>query len=81
MARQLLTHRAGAEATLQVGQLCRSVRSVAAEYGVGWDTLMSAGVRHGTPLFEGPRRVGHVRALGVDEHSYLAATVHLCASC
>ena len=72
--RQLLTHRAGAEATRQVGQLCRSVRSVAAEYGVGWDTLMSAVVVHGTPLVTDPHRVGHVRSLGVDEHSYLAAT-------
>ena len=72
--RQLLTQRAGAEATRQVGQLCRSVRSVAAEYGVGWDTLMSAVVRHGTPLVTDPHRVGHVRSLGVDEHSYLAAT-------
>lgn len=72
--RQLLTLRAGAEATRQVGQLCRSVRSVAAEYGVGWDTLMSAVVCHGTPLVTDPHRVGHVRSLGVDEHSYLAAT-------
>lgn len=72
--RQLLTQRAGAEATRQVGQLCRSVRSVAAEYGVGWDTLMSAVVCHGTPLVTDPHRVGHVRSLGVDEHSYLAAT-------
>jgi transposase len=74
VARQLLTHRAGAEATRQVGQLCRSVRSVAAEYGVGWDTVMSTVVRHGTPLVDDPHRVGVVRALGVDEHSYLAAT-------
>ena len=74
VARQLLTQRAGAEVTRQVGQLCRSVRSVAAEYGVGWDTVMSAVVRHGTPLVDDPHRVGVVRALGVDEHSYLAAT-------
>jgi transposase len=72
--RQLLTERAGAEATRQVGQLCRSVRSVAAEYGVGWDTLMGAVVRHGTPLVDDSHRVGQVRSLGVDEHSYLAAT-------
>jgi transposase len=72
--RQLLTHRAGAEVTRQVGQLCRSVASVAAEYGVGWDTVMASVVRYGTPLVEDQRRVGAVRALGVDEHSYLAAT-------
>ena len=74
--RQLLTQRAGAEATRQVGQLCRSVRSVAAEYGVGWDTLMSAVVRHGTPLVTDPHRVGRVRSLGVDEPSYLAMPTH-----
>jgi len=72
--RQLLTHRAGAEVTRQVGQLCRSVASVALEYGVGWDTVMTAVVRHGTPLVDDPHRVGTVRALGVDEHSYLGAT-------
>ena len=72
--RQLLTQRAGAEVTRQVGQLCRSVASVALEYGVGWDTVMAAVVRHGTPLVDDPKRVGVVRALGVDEHSYLAAT-------
>ena len=41
---------------------------------VGWDTVMTAVVRHGTPLVDDPQRVGQVRALGVDEHSYLAAT-------
>jgi transposase len=74
VARQLLTHRAGQEVTRQVGQLCRSVASVADEYGVGWDTVMTAVVVHGTPLVDDHRRVGQVRALGVDEHSYLAAT-------
>jgi transposase len=72
--RHLLTKRAGAEVTRQVGQLCRSVASVAAEYGVGWDTVMAAVVVHGTALVDEPSRVGAVRALGVDEHSYLAAT-------
>lgn len=71
--RHVLTRRAGAEVTRQVGQLCRSVSSVAFEYGVGWDTAWTAVRRHGTPLVEDPRRVGLVRALGVDEHSYLAA--------
>ena len=72
--RQVLTVRAGAEVTRQVGQLCRSVASVADEYGVGWDTAWAAVELHGTPLVEDPRRVGRVRALGVDEHSYLSAT-------
>ncbi len=35
--RQVLTVRAGAEVTRQVGQLCRPVASVATEYGVGCD--------------------------------------------
>lgn len=74
VTRQVLTLRAGAEVTRQVGQLCRSVSSVATEYGVGWDTAWSAVVHHGTPLVENRQRVGPVRALGVDEHTYLSAT-------
>ncbi len=65
---------AGAEVTRQVGQLCRSVASVATEYGVGWDTAWAAVELHGPPLVDDPRRVGPVRALGVDEHTYLSAT-------
>jgi transposase len=72
--RQVLTQRAGAEVTRQVGQLCRPVASVASEYGVAWDTVWSAIELHGLPLVRDRNRVGHVRALGVDEHSYLAAT-------
>ena len=72
--RQVLTVRAGAEVTRQVGQECRSVASVSREYGVGWDTTWSAVTFHGTPLVDDPRRVGRVRALGVDEHGFLAAT-------
>ncbi len=72
--RQVLTLRAGAEVTRQVGQLCRSVASVADEYGVAWDTAWASVSFHGRPLVDDPRRVGPVHALGVDEHSYLAAT-------
>jgi transposase len=72
-ARQVLTVRAGAEVCRQVGQLCRPVASVADEYGVAWDTAWSAVVLHGRPLVDDPGRVGRVRALGVDEHSFLAA--------
>lgn len=71
--RHVLTLRAGAEVTRQVGQLCRSLSSVAAEYGVGWDCAWAAITLHGTPLLEDRARVGTVRALGVDEHSYLSA--------
>ncbi len=71
--RQVLTARAGYEVTRQVHPLCPSVASVSAEYGVGWDTAGSAMTCCGTSLVDDPRRVGSVRALGVDEHSYLAA--------
>ncbi len=47
---------------------------MATEYGVGWDTAWAAVELHGSPLVEDPFRVGPVRALGVDEHSYLSAT-------
>ena len=35
---------------------------------------MDAVELHGTPLVEDPARVGHVRALGIDETSFLSAT-------
>lgn len=73
VARQVLTLRCGAEVTRQVGQLCRSVASVCNEYGVTWNTLWKSVTFHGRPLVDDPRRVGLVRALGVDEHSYLSA--------
>ena len=47
--RQVLTVRAGAEVTRQVGELVRSVASVAREYGVGWDTAWCAVRHHGVP--------------------------------
>lgn len=70
--RQVLTPRAGMEATRQVGLYARSVASVAKELGVSWDTVMAAVVHHGTPLIEARGRTG-VRALGVDETSFRAA--------
>jgi transposase len=72
--RQVLTLRAGMEVCRQVGQLCRPVASVADEYGVCWDTSWAAVVLHGRPLVDDPGRLRQVRALGVDEHSFLAAT-------
>ena len=59
--RQVLTVRAGMEVTRQVGQLCRSVASVAAEYGVGWDTAWAAVECHGRPLVDDAHR-GSVRS-------------------
>ena len=69
-ARAVLTLRAGAEATRQVGELALPVAVVANELGVCWWTVMDAIVRHGTPLVDDPARVGSVRALGIDETSF-----------
>ncbi len=49
------------------------VAVVARELGVCWWTVMNAVVLHGTPLVDDPERVGKVRALGIDETSFLAA--------
>jgi hypothetical protein len=65
---------AGAEATRQVGELALPVAVVARELGVCWLTVMDAVVLHGTPLVEDPFRVKKVRALGIDETSFLSAT-------
>jgi hypothetical protein len=62
-ARAVLTVRAGADATRQVGELAQPVASVARELGVCWWTVMDAVWRHGTPLVDDPERVGTVRAL------------------
>jgi len=72
--RAVLTLRAGLESTRQVGELGRSVAEVARELGVGWWTVMDAVVLHGTPLVDDPARVGPVRAMGIDETNYQAAT-------
>ena len=72
-ARAVLTVRAGADATRQVGELAQPVASVARELGVCWWTVMDAVRRYGTPLVEDPERVGTVRALGIDETNYQSA--------
>ena len=54
--RAVLTLRAGAEATRQVGELALPVAVVARELGVCWWTVMDAVVLHGTPLVEDPKR-------------------------
>jgi transposase len=48
--RAVLTLRAGAEATRQVGELALRVAVVARELGGCWWTVMDAVVLHGTPL-------------------------------
>ena len=69
--RAVLTLRAGAEATRQVGELAMPVAVVARELSVCWWTVMNAVVLHGTPLVDDPKRVGTVTALGIDETSFL----------
>jgi transposase len=71
--RAVITVRAGAESTRQVGELAMPVAVVARELGVCWWTVMGAVVRHGTPLVDDPTRVGKVKALGIDETSFLSA--------
>jgi transposase len=71
--RAVITLRAGAEATRQVGELAMPVAVVAREFAVCWWTVMHAVVHHGTPLVDDPKRVGKVRALGIDETTFLSA--------
>jgi transposase len=71
--RAVLTLRAGMEATRQVGELALPVAVVARELGVCWWTVMDAVALHGTPLINDPARVGPVRAMGIDETSFLSA--------
>lgn len=73
-ARAVLTRRAGVEACRQVGENARPVSQLADELGVCWWTVMTAVDEHGRPLIDDPNRVGPVRALGVDETSFLRAT-------
>jgi transposase len=72
-SRALLTRRAGAEVTRQVGENARPVAQLADELGVCWWTVMAAVIEYGTPLVDDPARVGPVDKLGVDETSWLAA--------
>lgn len=74
--RAVMTHRAGFEAARQVGELARPVSRVADEFGVCWDTIMTAVTTHGTPLVEDPDRIGVTEHLGVDETSFLRANRH-----
>jgi transposase len=72
--RAVLTRRAGIEACRQVGENARPVSQLADELGVCWWTVMTAVDEHGRPFIDDPDRVGQVRALGVDETSFLRAT-------
>jgi transposase len=72
--RSAWTERARREACRRVGQLGQTVAAVAAEFGVGWDTVMTAVRDYGRPLVEDPARLDGVHTLGVDETAFLAAT-------
>lgn len=71
--RHAMTERARADACREVGKLGRPVAQIARHFGVGWHTIMAAVVDHGLPLVDDPARTDGVRALGVDETSFLAA--------
>lgn len=71
--RASLTERARAEACRRVGRDGHSVAEVARAFGVGWHTVMRAVVDHGTPLVEDATRLEGVRAIGLDESSFLKA--------
>ncbi len=68
------TERARAEACRRVGELGQTVAGVAAEFGVGWATVMAAVRAYGRPLVDDPSRLSGVHTLGVDETAFLAAT-------
>jgi hypothetical protein len=51
------------------------VSELAEELGVCWWTVMAAVIEHGTPLVEDAGRVGAVDQLGIDDTSWLKATL------
>lgn len=73
-SRASLTERARREICRRVGQDGHSVAQVAAVFGVGWATAMAAVRDYGQPLVDDADRLVGVRALGVDETAFLAAT-------
>ena len=56
-----------------VGKHGQAVAVVATDVGVGWHTIMRAVIDHGHDLVDDPTRTDGVRALGVDETSFLRA--------
>lgn len=71
--RHVLTERARQDACREIGR-GHTVADLARRYGVGWDTIMKAVPDHGEPLADDPARTADVKALGVDETSFLAAS-------
>ncbi len=72
-SRAVLTERARTQACRRVGREAHSVAAVARDLGVGWHTVMAAVIDVGMPLVDDPARTAGVRALGVDETSFLRA--------
>jgi transposase len=71
--RAALTERARAEICRLVGEAGHSVAEVARSFGVGWHTALAAVRDHGRPRVDHLSRLGAPTALGLDEHSFLAA--------
>ncbi len=72
-ARASLTERAKTAICEQVGRDGDSVAAVARAFGVSWHTTMNAVAERGRPLVDDPARLAGVRALGLDETSFLKA--------
>jgi transposase len=72
--RCVLTERARREACRRVGEDGHTVASVAAGFGVGWGTIMTAVRDYEQPLVDDQNRLDVVQTLGVDETAFLAAT-------
>ena len=47
---------------------------MAREFGIGWRTAMAAVREHGQPRVDDPARLAGVRAVGVDETAFQAAS-------
>jgi transposase len=74
--RAALTERARAEICRRVGEDEDSVAALARVFGVGWDTAMAAVIEHRTALIDDPARLEGVRAIGLDETTFLHANAH-----
>lgn len=74
--RSSLTERARREACRRVGEDGDTVTRVAAQYGVGWQTVMNAVREYGRALVDDPNRLKGVSRLGVDETAFLAANAY-----
>ncbi|MGH2477028.1 MAG: ISL3 family transposase [Candidatus Limnocylindrales bacterium] len=73
--RAVLTERARAEICWRVGPAQHSVAQAARDFGVSWHAAMAAVRDHGQPRVDHLARLGAPSAVGLDETSFLAATV------